>query len=188
MQTLLAHQAVTNPATVYGSAVDIGDATQYLVQSRHALVEATANTNAQSVLIQVSQDQLTWITLSTQSVTSTGTAATEAFTATEPVDETVIAVASTTGFTIGEQVYIQDTTLAESEWRWIADLTTDTSITVDGAFESAHALTTSIIWDSAEILTTLASIRPYNYLRAVYLNMGATAANSHVQSLGRITV
>src|SRR3990167_8626134 len=107
----LTHQAVTHPDTVKGSAQDVSAKTGLAtIICFHASVEAAANTNPGSFLIQVSgsaSGDEDWATIATVQAT-VSTADTEAMTATEPSGETVLAVANTTAFVANDNLYIQD--------------------------------------------------------------------------------
>ncbi len=58
----LAHQAVTHPATVVGSALDVSTKLAMTLALFHASVEAAANTNPGKFLVQVSIPALVYIT------------------------------------------------------------------------------------------------------------------------------
>jgi len=82
-------------------------------------------------------------------ILASGTAATEALGASEPAAETVIAVASTTGFvTNGALLFVEDNVIADSELVRQSDYTTDTSITILAGLENAHD-TSDALWNVA---------------------------------------
>ena len=113
---ILTHQAVTHPGTVAGSTITATTDLATTIVMFHVSVEATANTNSGTFYVQVSgsaSNNEDWVTIA-EFNTTVSTAATEALTATEASGETVLAVASTTGFIAGDYVYIQDAdTLAD---------------------------------------------------------------------------
>ena len=79
MASLLAHQAVTHPNTVVGTAIAATQATDVYVELYHGFNEATANTNAAAFLLQTSMTESgtdDWATASTSTV-ATGTPADE---------------------------------------------------------------------------------------------------------------
>ena len=182
---LVAHQAVTHPGTVVGSAYDVTGAMAASIFCYHAFVEAAANTNPGSFLIQASPHDTgneTWATISTIG-TSITTADTEAMTATEPVGETSLAVAFTTDFVPGDILYIQDTgTLANSEWNRCQEIVTDTSIElIDGLTNAKDS--SDIIWNDAQQTVVTLDTTAYRRLRVVFQHEGAAGANVHIHVL-----
>lgn len=101
LANVLVHQAVTHPNTSKGSALAVGTKIGCKLSLFHASVEAVANTNPGFFSILVSHsaaDDYHWVEMY-RVVMDAGTAETEAMIATEPVDETVLACASTTNLT-----------------------------------------------------------------------------------------
>lgn len=185
-QSLLSHQAVTHPATVQGSDLDVSAMDTVGVTCFHASVEATANTNGGKFLVQgantASGDE-DWCTLIEFEAQAT-TADTEAMTATEPAAETVLAVAATAGFAADDILYIQDTgTVADSEWARCQEIVTNTSINlVDGLTNEKDS--SDVIWNDAEIWFVSLDVRGLARIRVVFQHEGATGANCHVKALG----
>jgi hypothetical protein len=182
---ILAHQAVTHPDTVVGSAQDVSTALAATIVIFHALVEATANTNAGSFHVQISGSSSgneDWATIA-QFTANTGTADTEAMTATEPAGETVLAVVSTTGFVAGDLLYVQDAgTLADSEWGRCQEIVTDTSINlIDGLTTGKDSADT--IWNDANVFTAELGLTAVGRVRVLFQHEGAVGANVHVKAL-----
>lgn len=186
---VLAHQAVTHPVTVVGSAIDVSTARRVRLFLFHAYVEATADTNYGSFLVQVRPDAGNssvnehWITVAKLDALGT-TPDTEAMTATEPAGETVLAVASTTGFVAGDLLYIQDTgTLADSEWARCKTFTTNTDIKlIDGLTTQKDS--SDVIWNDASEWVIDLDVTTSEAYRVVWTHEGATGANGHVKVLG----
>jgi hypothetical protein len=183
--TILTHQAVTHPDTVKGTAQDVSTKLAVTIYMFHASVEATANTNPGSFLVQESASSSgneDWATIATYTAGST-TASTEAMTATEPVGETVLAVASTTGFVAGDNLYIQDTgTLADSEWGKCQEIVTNTSINlIDGLTNEKDS--SDVIWNDAEIFVFDRVLTAVGRIRVVFQHEGSTGANAHVKAI-----
>ena len=182
---ILAHTAITHPDTVVGSAQDVsaktGMATIILF---HSSVEAVANTNSGIFLIQVSgsaSGNEDWATIA-QILTTVSTADTEAMTATEPIGETVMAVASTTGFVATDYLYLQNTTLADSEWNRCQEISAGASITlIDGL--TNQQTNTSVIWNDCDVVPVQIDISGVTRIRVVFQHEGATGANCHVKAL-----
>lgn len=188
MNVLLAHQAVTHPDTIVGSAVDVGHHDEALIECYHGFNEAAANTNPGSFLIQTtvaSEGDEDWVTkLPLTAVVATP--ADEAFSDTEPAGEQTIAVVSTTGFAAGNLVYIRDGTLADSEWAIVREIVASTSIILVDGLAREHAATTTTIFGSAEKFSVKLDLRGARRLRAVYLHEGATAADVHIKALAQL--
>lgn len=189
--TVLAHQAATHPTTIVGSAIDCRTKIAATLFIYHAYVEAAADTNFGKFLVQVRPDAgdgaVTehWITVAELPAKNPATpfADTEAMTATEPIGETVLACASTTGFAVGDEVYIQDTTtLADSEWGTLSSLVTNTSVTlIDGL--TVQKDSADVIWNDASKWIVPLDLRSIESFRVVWTHGGTTGANGHVKAL-----
>jgi hypothetical protein len=185
---VLAHQAATHPTTIVGSAIDCRTKRAAVVFLFHGYVEATADTNPGKFLVQVRPDAGDgtatehWITVVELPAKGT-TPDTEAMTATEPVAETVMAVAATAGFAVEDELYIQDTTtLADSEWAKLRTLTTNTSLTlVDGL--TVQKDSADVIWNDASKFVVSLDLNGIESFRVVWTHEGATGANGHVKAL-----
>lgn len=185
---IIAHQAVTNPESVKGSAVDVRTAIDCLIVCRHAYIEAVDPGGIEPEFhIMATLDQTatppadSWFKVVSFKATDPGAApATEAMTATEPIAETVMAVASTTGFAAGNEIYIQDTTTeADSEWHQVDKVVSNTSIDIVEGLVAAKD-NADVIWGSAQAFRV--SI-PGNvgWVNVYYSNEGASAPNTAVQ-------
>lgn len=183
---VLAHQAVTHPDTVKGSAQDVSTKLAATIYCYHASVEAAANTNPGSFLIQTSpsasgdEDWVTQVKLDA----TISTADTEAMTATEPVGETVLAVASTTGFVAGDTLYIQDASVvADGEWAKCQEIVTNVSINlIDGLTTQKDSA--DFIWNDADAFPGVQlDLTAVGRLRVVFQHEGATGANVHVKAI-----
>ena len=113
-----------------------------------------------------------------------GTAATEALTATEPVDETVLAVASTTGFvTPGQKIYAQDASVvADGEWRTLREYVSNTSVTILDGLE-VQKDSSDFIWSNAEVRPAFYDLVGVERIRLSFLHDGATGANVHIMAV-----
>ncbi len=97
---LLAHQTAVHPAKIVGTPIDVSTKRAVRVFLYHGYVEATADTNPGSFLVQLRYDTHAspgvlenWVTV--VEVLAAGTTPdTEAMTATEPAGETSLAVAN----------------------------------------------------------------------------------------------
>lgn len=182
---VLSHQAITHPDTVKGSAQDVSSKLAATITLYHASVEATANTNSGVFYVQVSPSSSgdeDWANVA-QFQATVSTADTEAMTATEPVGETVLACASTTGFVAGDILYIQDTgTVADGEWGRCQEIVPNTSINlVDGLTNQKDSA--DIIWNDADVFVCQLDLTSVKRLRVVFQHEGATGANCHVKAI-----
>jgi hypothetical protein len=182
---VLTHQAVTHPDTVKGDAQNVATHFSATLVMFHALVEATANTNPGSFHVQVSPESSgneSWATVA-QFTANNSTADTEAMTATEPVGETVLAVASTTGFAANDILYIQDAgTLADSEWARCKEFVSNTSIDlVDGLTVAKDS--SDVIWNDANVFVAQLDLTSVGRLRVIFQHEGVTGANVHVKAI-----
>lgn len=182
--TILTHQAITHPDTVKGSAQDVSTKLAATIIMFHSSVEATANTNAGSFYVQVSATSSgdeDWATVA-QFTANTTTADTEAMTATEPIAETVMAVASTTGFVATDLLYIQNSTVGNGEWNVCKEIVSNTSIDLlDGL--TNQQTNTSVIWNDANVFTCQLDLTAVGRLRVVFIHEGTTGANCHVKAI-----
>lgn len=182
--SVISHQAITHPDTVKSSAIDVSTKLAATLFLFWASVEAAANTNAGSFLIfasAASSGDEDW-TLIRRVITPGGTAATEAMTATEPVAETVLACASTTGFAAGDVLYVQDTgTLADSEWNWCQEIVTNTSINLLWGLTNQKD-NADVIWNAAMVAAVELDLSAISRLMVVFQHEGATGANGHIKA------
>jgi len=185
---VLAHQAATHPTTIVGSAIDCRTKRAAVIHLYHGYVEAAADTNPGLFLVQVRPDAGDgaatehWITV--RKLTAKGTTPdTEAMTATEPVGETVLACASTTGFAVEDELYIQDTTtLADSEWATLKTFVANTSVNlIDGL--TVQKDSADVIWNDASKFVVGLDLNGMESFRVVWTHEGAAGANGHVKAI-----
>lgn len=182
--TTLSHQSLTHPNSIEGTAVSVATALECLVVMWHALIEATANTNPGTFRIFGSLDPTNdedWFHIMDIDV-STATAATEAMTATEPIAETVLAVASTTGFVAKDNIYVQDIGVeADSEWHTIDKIVSNTSIDIMMGL-TAQKDSADVIWGSAQQFRVALNCAGLSRIRVDFSHEGATGANCAVKA------
>ena len=181
----LAHQAVTHPDTVKGSALDVSTKLAMTLALFHASVEAAANTNPGKFLVQVSgaaSGNEDWATILEFDATIS-TADTEAMTATEPVGESTLVVAATAGFAANDILYIQDASVvADGEWARCQEIVTNTSINlVDGLTNQKDSA--DAIWNDADVFVCQLDLTAVGRVRVVFQHEGAAGANCHVKGM-----
>ena len=180
---VLAHTAITHPASVLGSAQDVSTKLAATIICYHASVEATANTNPGSFYIQVSAESSgdeTWATVA-QFTATVVTANPEAVTGTENAGATVIECASTTGYTAQLPIYIKNGTLANSEWAFVQSIVANTSVTVQDGITNAQ--TGATLYNNADIFVAQLDLTAVGRVRVVFHHQGATGANVDVRAM-----
>ena len=181
-QNLLAHQAVVLGANVVGTAVDCTTWLMAQITAYLGKIETTANATGPAVIIQGSIETAgnDWVDILRFTGTTTA-AVTQALTATEPIAETVIAIATTANFLVGSFIYIKDETgVDESEWGEVVDLTTDTNITLmDGLL--VQKVADDDVYTQAERFSVLVECGGFKRLRACFVHQAATGSAMRVK-------
>lgn len=184
--TILTRTAVTHPDTVEGTATAVTADDSVLVTCYWSSIEATANTNAGSFLIQCSGSASgddDWATVA-EIGTPTGTAGSEVL-SNDSESGPVLEVASTTGFAAGEWLYARDVNVeANSGWRYIDKIVTNTSVDVLDALTTPLNGSTDndILWSDAQVTPMVIDVSTWQRIRVVYSHEGATGANSVVEA------
>lgn len=185
-QTIISHQALTHPSMLEGTPVAVASYLSGVITVRVANVETTANATGVMVWIQGSFESSgddAWFDLATFSGSTTA-AESEALTATEPVTETTIAVASTTNLTVGDLIYIQDTTtVADGEWHKITKVVTNTSINIDYGL-AVQKDSADVIFTEADIFTFYVNCEGLLRINVLVVHEAATGSNIHVLADG----
>jgi hypothetical protein len=181
---LAAHALSTNPATFIGTAVSVATKISATIYCDVGFIEEAANTNPQRFRIQGSASATNnedWDDLAVFTITSTGTIAREALTGASLADLTM-EVASTTGFSTGMKIYLEDTgTLANGEWGHVQNIVTDTSVDIYDIPTNAKDNTDFIC--EANMFAFQLDLSSVTRLRAIFENEGATAVNCHYKVL-----
>ncbi len=100
----------------------------------------------------------------------TAAAESEALTATEPVGEVTLAMASTTNLAAADPIYIKNLTVANSEFRRICNVAAGVSITIEDGLRCQQDAANSVVFDQADIFPALTiSTEGYKRLR-VYVD------------------
>jgi hypothetical protein len=185
--TIISHQSLTHPGIIEGTPVAVTGYISGTIFIKVANVETTANADGVIVIVQGSpeasgDDQ--WVNL-TKFIGSTTAAETEALTATEPVGETVLAMASTTNLVVDDIIYVEDASVvADGEWHVITNVTTNTSIEIDYGL--------AVQKDSLDFVYTEANVWKYfvdcsNLARinVLIIHRAATGSDIHVEAVAR---
>jgi hypothetical protein len=91
----------------------------------------------------------------------------EAATGTNNAGQAVVTVASTTNLTAQDIVFIDNTTITNSEWGRIKTLTVNTSITLEDNLTNAQTAAASTIYDRAEMYAVQLDLTAVKRLRLV---------------------
>jgi hypothetical protein len=183
---LLAHQELTHPATIVGSAVDVSTYLHGVAHIWQGNIETTANLAAglDYIDLQGSPDASgnNWVSIR-KVAASTTKSVDEAFTAIEPIAETVCAVAATEGFNASDLVYIKAAAgVSSSEWAEVASIVTDTSITLVDGLAVAKAIG-DVFYDQASRWAVAVDLAGYQRLRVVVKHHGATGSDWRVKAV-----
>lgn len=186
--TIITHQAVTNPESIEGTPLDVRAALSCVITCRHAYIEAVDPGGIEPEFhVMASLDQTSsppddsWFRVASFKATDPGAApATENMTATEPTAETVLAVASTTGFVAGNEIYVRDTTTeADSEWHLVDRIVSNASIDIFMGLVNQKD-SADIIWGSAQTFRVPLDLSGIGHIVVHYSNEGSSAPNTAV--------
>ena len=177
----IAHTESTHPWSSFAGSITPTDGALWaLITMHHAYVEAVAAANPPSFYVQVNLGTTaeSWTTVSQFTATDT-LPELENLTATEPIGEFVITVASTANFAPGDYVYIDDVnTVADGEWHQVQQLSlVGTDIALTASLVTAKD-TSDNIWTKAETFTMTLDLSAVVRWRVIYLNEGGTSSDS----------
>lgn len=154
---LLELQEIASGGVVIGTAKGLmpgASAAEIRVRfGRRAAAALTASINFR---IETSPDSSgsTWDTVRTLSTQPGDSVADQIVNGTVAAGATVITLADTTGFVIGDTIFIENTTPANSEWARIKAVSGGVSVTIEEGL--AKAQTGSTVFDQAELYTPFA--------------------------------
>lgn len=180
----IALAAVTHPNSIEGTPVSVATAMDCTIDMWHALVEATANTNPGTFRIFTSShasNNHSWRHLLDIDVSDVA-AVTESLTATEPIGEKVLAVASTTGFVAKANIYVINTTIGSSEWHTIDKIVSNTSVDIMIGIKNEQTAAASSLWSDAQQFSISLNCSTLSRVRVDFSHEGATGANCHVRA------
>jgi hypothetical protein len=148
--SIITLQSVAASSVLVSSAVDVSTkwkASLNVFFGRRSATAAGAGVNIYIEGSTFASGDDNWTTLA-QYTTGFAAAEAEAVTGTVAAGATVITCASTTNLTAQDYIYIDNGTIANSEWRRIKSIVAATSVTVIDALTNAQ--TSSTMYDSAE--------------------------------------
>jgi hypothetical protein len=165
--SLLALQSVASNTVVISSAVDVSTklaATVGIHFGRRATTALTAGMIFRIEGSMKSSGDGFWFPLAEFS-TAIATAESEAVSGTVSSGTNVITVASTTNYLAGDLVYIDNGTIANSEWGRVKSIVGNTSITIEDNLVNAQ--TGATIYDQAEFIVAQIDLTAIGRIRLV---------------------
>lgn len=183
---LLALQSVSASSVVVGSAFDFSGKMGGIIQVRFGRRSATAAGASANIRLESSSaasGNNTWFPFA---IFSTNFAAceAEAVSGTVNAGTNVITVASTTNLTAGDLIFIDNSTIANSEWGRVKSIVTNTSITIEDNLVNAQ--TGSTLYDSAEIYAPISV--PEGAIRIRAVADGASFTQAWAVEVNLITI
>jgi hypothetical protein len=164
---ILATQSVASNTVVISSVQDVATKMAATVGIRFGRRSASALTAGVEIRIEASMASSgdgEWYPLATF-LTASVAAEAEAVSGTVSAGTNVITVASTTNLTAGDLVFIDNTTIGNSEWGRVKAISTNTSITIEDNL--ANAQTGATIYDTAEFFVAQLDLSSVGRLRLV---------------------
>lgn len=165
--SVLSLQSVAASTVVISSDLDVSTkmaATILIWFGRRSATAAGAGVNIRIEVSGESSGDSSWKSIY---IFTTGFAACEAEAVSGTVSSgtNVITVASTTNLTIGDYIFIDNSTIANSEWKRVKSISTNASVTTENNL--ANAQTGSTIYDSAEDFMCSLDLTAIKRLRVV---------------------
>lgn len=164
----ISQQQVAANAVVVGSTTTVVYAKEMNVGIWIGRRAATASTGPINIRIEGNNTYAGaagyWVPISTY-ISNYAAVESEAVSGTANAGATTINVASTTNLAVGDIVYFDNGTAANSEWHRIKSLVTNTSITLEEALVNAQ--TGSTIYNGAEIQGITCDVLGYYHVRVV---------------------
>lgn len=185
---LFAMTELTNAATLdvaVSAEIDVAKKDYGMVYLHHGFFEGGSNANPQKWLIQISgqtSGNADWMTYQEVNITFSGTVGDEGFDANEAAGVKEIAVGDTTGFAHADSVLVHHTELTFSEWATVAELVSNTTITLVDALTTDQTSATSTLFGSAQHNAIPMDLRGINRLRVLYYNNLGAAMDSVIEA------
>ncbi|HMJ84034.1 MAG TPA: hypothetical protein VK504_12735 [Vicinamibacterales bacterium] len=166
-QSLLSLQSVASNTVVVGSAVDVSTKFTAFIGVHFGRRTASALTTGGKIRIEGSMKSSGdghWFVLA-EFQSAIAAAESEAVSGTVNAGTNVITVASTTNLTAGDLVFIDNGTIANSEWGRVKSISSNVSITIEDNLVNAQ--TGATIYDNAELFTAYIDLAAVTRIRAV---------------------
>ena len=184
---LLAIQSLASNSVVISSALDVSTKLAAMAYCRMGRRAATALTTGLIIRIEATPDSSGdnhWYPMA-QFQSAIAAASDEAVSGTVSAGTNVITVASTTGLVAGDIIFIDNSTIGNSEWGRIKSISANVSVTIEDNLVNAQ--TGSTMYDQAEIYPpVLLDLAGVSRIRAVADGSGtgqAVAVNVELVTL-----
>ena len=175
---LLALQSVASGAIVISTVLDVSTAFEAALGIRFGRRAATALTVPCYFRIEasfVASGDTNWIPLFTVA-SDTAAVEAEAATGTNNAGQAVVTVAATANLADGDFVFIDNTTIANSEWKRIKSIVTNTSVTFEENLANAQSAGAATLYDGANAWALVVPVLSVKRLRVVVDNSGTGQA------------
>lgn len=166
---VLALQSVAASSVVKSSALDVASklaASLFIHFGRRAATAAGAGVNFRVEASSKESGDGHWYPLAIFT-TDFAAAEAEAVTGNNAAGQAVLTVASTTNLAAGDIVFIDNTTIASSEWGRIKSIVTNTSVTLEDNLVNAQNNPAPTIYDRAEMFVAQLDLTAVKRLRLV---------------------
>jgi len=183
---LLAIQSVAASSVVISSAFDMSAKLGGIVSARfgrRAVTAAGAGVNIRIEVSRATSGDNTWFPL-TIFTSAFAACEGEAVSGTVSAGTNIITVASTTNLTIGDLIFIDNSSIANSEWGRIKSIVASTSITIEDNLVNAQ--TGSTIYDLAEIYAPVSI--PEGVMRIRAVSDGSLFTQAHAVEVALMTI
>ena len=174
--SLLGLQSVAASTVVVGSAVDVSTKLGGLIAVRFGRRSATSGTAGANIRLEASPNSSggLWVPFAVFT-TAFALCEAEAVSGTVSAGTNVITVASTTNLVAGDLIFIDNGTIANSEWGRIKSISASVSVTIEENLVNAQ--TGATLYDAAEIYAPVAF--PEGALRVRAVDDGANFTQAH---------
>lgn len=172
--TLLELQELTATPWVAAKEISVEDFETLAIFIRFGRIVVTAFTAGVNFRVEASAKSSgnQWNPLTVLTTNIGSSVADEAVSGTCAADQPVILMASTTGFVVGDIVYIDNTTTLNSEWGRIKAVSANVSITLEDNLENAQ--TGSTVYDQGELYSPiLLNVSAYSRIQVFVDGSGA---------------
>ncbi|SRR6266849_2126764 len=165
--SLLTLQSVASNTVVLGSAIDVSTKYSAFIGIHFGRRTASALSAGAKIRVEASGKSSGdgfWFPLA-EFLSLIAAAEAEAVSGTVGSGTNVITVASTTNLTVGDMIYIDNTTIANSEWARIIAVSTNTSVTIEDNLLNVQ--TGSTLYDQAEMYSAQLDLSAIGRIRLV---------------------
>ncbi len=188
--SLALQKLTTAPRVVLSDAVDISDVEKVAFHCLLGRLATSAFTAGVKINVAVSpfasgDGENYWSTAVSMLSSVGANIGDEAVNGTCAAGQATVGMASTTNFTVGELVYIDNPTLANSEFGQVVAVTTNTSVTLLRNLDNAQ--TGATVWGQAERFSCELDVSAYQRLQIVVDGSGAGQNFAVMASIAKLS-